>query len=386
MSRSRGAFIAPETADYKSFLAAVKDGDVDMVDMLLASHPHININAIDWLSYSDSAALHIAAARGDVPMVDFLLRCGAEVDFYTDNASAGLTPLHCATYIPVLERLLESGADINARGGNYWGTAAHIPFNSDVDPDVPELLLSLEFLIDRGLDLSIKDENGHSGLHCVARNGVIPIAKLYLDQGTDIDQTSYPGGPTALQLAVEENQLEMVIFLLSRGATITANMIAIATDYTEIFRELLSRADEAILLSSQNMVHNVISARPDDEMSEAKLPILLRILLESGVSVEAKCSSRNDYGGHRKTPLLTACSVIEPSIEIIRILLEHGADVNAEDDDDDQSTVCKRFTSLLELKSNILLVTFITLENYPLIHKLLQGRDRIRVGKSRHIR
>ena len=41
----------------------------------------------------------------------------------------------------------------------------------------------------------------------------------------------------------------------------------------------------------------------------------------------------------------------------------------------------------LELKkSNILLVTFITLENYPLIHKLLQGRDRIRVGKPRHIR
>ena len=88
---------------------AVKNGDVKQARVLVAQK--VNVNAPD---VDGSTALHWAAHRADVALVDVLLQAGAKA---TAVNPYGVTPLALAMESGdpgVVSRLLKAGADANA--------------------------------------------------------------------------------------------------------------------------------------------------------------------------------------------------------------------------------------------------------------------------------
>lgn len=93
--------------------AAAQRGDVALVQELLARGAPVNV--FDEIGMTP---LHYAAKEGHVPVLDLLLRAGAEVDAQ-DPRVIGNTPLgevagHCS--YEVAQRLLAAGADPTVRG------------------------------------------------------------------------------------------------------------------------------------------------------------------------------------------------------------------------------------------------------------------------------
>ena len=73
------------------------------------------------------------------------------------------------------------------------------------------------FLVSKGADPSLKDNDGWSLLHCAARGGSVEIIEKLLSLGLDLDSRN-SNGSTPLSVATAEGKAKAVKFLHSRGA------------------------------------------------------------------------------------------------------------------------------------------------------------------------
>ena len=92
------------------FFKAVKEGDLNAVNRLLASGVSVNARGDDGYT-----PLHFAALYGHQQIVKLLISKGAKVNA---KSSKGLTPLHGAAgagHRYIVELLISKGADVNAR-------------------------------------------------------------------------------------------------------------------------------------------------------------------------------------------------------------------------------------------------------------------------------
>lgn len=110
-----------------TFLEACALGRTDVARRRLAAEPGL----VDELSPDGFGALHLAAFFGRTDLVRWLIEQGASVNRVAENPSR-VTPLHSAVAgrtPEILELLVESGADLNARQqGGYtplMGAAAN---------------------------------------------------------------------------------------------------------------------------------------------------------------------------------------------------------------------------------------------------------------------
>lgn len=89
--------------------------------------------------------LHYAVLSGSMELVRVLINQGSPVDLYDE---AGWTPLHYASSFakqPLMQFLIESGANFNARNTNFNSTPLHLAVSANSKPCI-EYLLSLEAL------------------------------------------------------------------------------------------------------------------------------------------------------------------------------------------------------------------------------------------------
>lgn len=100
------------TPNEKAMIKAAKTGDIAKLNELLDSDPALT-NARDT---DGSTPLHCASWKGIVPVVELLLKRGAEVNATNQNDHWGDTPLHAAAHgnqKAVAELLIANGADVN---------------------------------------------------------------------------------------------------------------------------------------------------------------------------------------------------------------------------------------------------------------------------------
>jgi uncharacterized protein len=146
-----------------------------------------------------------------------------------------------------------------------------------------------------------------------------------LDHGADINACSgngNSGGITCLTQAVVTNNLPVVQLLLSRGASVnakdwrskTALILACEKSYCTIAEALLAAGATA---TNQLLLHAVLRGK---HSADAKLE-LLRLLLQLGADV-------NEVDAEGATPLIQ-CMKLQAGCRIASALLEAGADVNA---------------------------------------------------------
>jgi ankyrin len=269
---------------------------------------------------ADDAALLAAAERGDRIAVSRLLDAGANVNA---RAVDDTTPLHWAARadsVDTVATLLESGAD--AVAADRYGVTPLFLAAENGDAAL------IAALLDAGAPVDSKAPTGETALMTATRTGKIDAIKLLLDRGAAVDTREPEYQQTALMLAVRENHPEAVKLLIERGADVDAQTrigpepkfvppckgTGCGSEGVGINRGGLpdrGRRDAAL----GGMTPLLYAAR-DGRIEEAKL------LVAAGANVEIA-----EANGLR--PLLMA--LLNDQVVVARLLLDHGADPNADD-------------------------------------------------------
>ena len=173
----------------------------------------------------------------------------------------GWNPLHSAVRggnEAIIETLLSSGLDIDSRGNN--GTTPLMLAAAKGDEKTVDLLLS------KGADPHLKNFIGRNLLHAAAEGGNISIVKSMLSRGIDIDsKDDESSSVTPLIIAVKENHVEVMKYLLQKGADISLTTGSYERNALHIASQYGSVAAIEMLLS--------YDLRPDSRDREGNTPL-----------------------------------------------------------------------------------------------------------------
>jgi ankyrin repeat protein len=236
---------------------ATKRQDVAAVRALVKQR--VDVHATDP---DGSTALHWAAQRNNLELVNLLLGAGA-------NAAAAtryrVTPLYLASLngsAAVMERLLNAGADPNATA--HEGQTMLMTAALSGKPDAVRLLLTRGATVD-----TIEPYKGQTALMWAAAEGNTEAAAVLLEAGADVKRKS-TGGFTPLLFAVRNAHIQTTELLLSRGANVndvapdgsSALSMAAVNAYFELASVLLDRgADPNLPDPRASPLHTVVWLR-----------------------------------------------------------------------------------------------------------------------------
>ena len=204
---------------------------------------------------------------------------------------------------------------------------------------------SVALFIEAGMNINVlavpsanNDRTTKSALHCAAATGNLALTKSLLDLGADInikdDASNTPlfsaSGPVRYNSKRNEvtNNLELVKLLIDRGADINAGGVAgtpliaaIQAHSFEILDYLLEKGANVKVKNKEGMTPLMLIASSYNNKSK-EVSEKVSSLIKAGASV-------NDNNNNGQTALMIA--VNNRSSEVIRVLLENGADPNVED-------------------------------------------------------
>ncbi|MES0488637.1 MAG: ankyrin repeat domain-containing protein [Leptospirales bacterium] len=160
---------------------AASRGHLEVVQLLVASGANVNVQNL----HRKSSPLHNAAYNGHLGIVEYLLKNNAEVDI-ADNS--GQTPLSFAARqgkLNVFKELLRHGADINTRNSYEMGVLHWAVYSKSAE--LVEYILSYKKSggKDYEIDVNAKNRTLETPLHIAAKKGLLTIAKLLLKYGAD---------------------------------------------------------------------------------------------------------------------------------------------------------------------------------------------------------
>ncbi|MBI5802575.1 MAG: ankyrin repeat domain-containing protein [Verrucomicrobia bacterium] len=202
-----GAKETPVSRSAPLRLAALRD-QLAEAEALVRQSPEM-VNSHDDLRRTP---LHFACAQAGLPLVELLLKHGADVHA-TDFADH--TPLHGAAFsgkADIINALLARKADPNQRNRQRTTPLFHAALRGS--------LPAVEALLRAGADLKAADNLGETALHRAASGGHAEVLKLLLDRGADVNVRDKQG-QSALHQAAQQGHAEAVRLLLARKADVT---------------------------------------------------------------------------------------------------------------------------------------------------------------------
>lgn len=272
---------------------AAKKGDLKRIETLIETGT--NINAIDE---NDLTALHYAALEGNRSIAQLLVDKGADINAQNRE---GWTPLHYAVLHgkkEIVELLVACGVDMNIKDKN--GKMPLYVAMEERNEDIAVLLINADANINI---FNTRRERGKTLLHQAAQTGYCEVAKSLLDRGIDVNIKS-DNGMTPLHFAVtnytfREDHLNMVMLLVARGAAID--------DKDQMGRTPLNVVTDTVVMSS------------------GKEPLEYRIakfLISKGADINTK----HEYG---RTALHWAAGTAQK--DLVELLIAKGAEIDSRD-------------------------------------------------------
>ncbi|KAK4343469.1 hypothetical protein RND71_036563 [Anisodus tanguticus] len=129
------------------------------------------------------SALHIAAAKGSENCVVLLLDFGADPNSRDSEGNVPLWEAIMGKHEPVIRLLVDNGAKLSAGDVGHFACAAVEQNNLNLLKDI----------VRHGGDVTLPKVNGSSALHVAVCEGNIEIVKYLLDRGAKVDQVDEHG-------------------------------------------------------------------------------------------------------------------------------------------------------------------------------------------------
>jgi ankyrin repeat protein len=154
-----------------------------------------------------NSPLHIAADRGSLAVIKYMVRHGAEINVLDDYGSTPLTISIFNDSFPAATFLVENGADPNFISTNHHAQA--IPLFTAMKRKSPAMV---KLLLEHGADFKIEGSDDLTPLQFAACSGNLEILKLILAKDNDIYKKDDDGN-NSLDLAKQCKNKEVEIYL-----------------------------------------------------------------------------------------------------------------------------------------------------------------------------
>ena len=308
---------------------AAHHGQLPLVQRLLRAGANANVRN-DY----GSTPMQEAAIRGDAALLAALLKGGAHVESPNDEGETALMTAARTGKVDAAKVLIKAGANVNAvegwRGQTalMWAAAQRNPemvrllLQSGANPDTVSALREWQ----RGVTAEPRRQNrppgGFTALLLAAREGCAACARELVKGGADINLTN-PENITPLLLAVLNARFDTAKVLIESGADVNR-------------WDVWGRAP---LYSAIDYNTTPRGGRPDRPSSDVATPLqIAALLLQRGANVDMQLKLFPPYrllgpdrGGDAlltvgTTPLIRAAKACD--IPATQLLLKHGAKVD----------------------------------------------------------
>jgi ankyrin repeat protein len=246
-------------------------------------------------------------------------------------------PLYLASLVGLdatVHKLLQRGADVNAQGGNHGSALQAASYHGHYE--------IVQMLLDKGADVNAQGGYHGNALRSASSRGYYEIVQVLLDKGADVNaQGGYLGN--ALQSASSGGHYEIVQMLLDKGADVNAQ----GGEYSSALSAASHKGHDKIvqLLLENNANVNAQDGEYGNALQAASFSghyKLVQMLLDKGANVNAqarfkhklfkvhamlrgrKIANKDDFANSLQAASYRGYN------KIVRLLLENGADVNAQ--------------------------------------------------------
>lgn len=322
---------------YSKLYDAIEDGNQWMANSCLQEYES-NKTVLTRVDIDD--LFQLSCLTGNLSVAKYLYHEGAALNA-RDSDSQGTAIVMAAAFgkMEVVRWLIDRGVDVTIPN-NQGTTALHFASRSGSSSGSCENIDIVSSLINAGADVNAKTDTGETPLCQAAHSFFVDTARLLLSNGADKNIRNNRG-TTALETITELVDYLPHVSAAEKGQMIEAGFVfntrvamelikllsqeeTVSTFNSLLLYELDNGKDSAtireLLLSgaNPNQVYDdgcsVLYVAVEYDLSE-----VVKLLINAGANVNAKISS-----GH--TPLHYA--IEKESLEIIQALLFHGADPN----------------------------------------------------------
>lgn len=326
---------------YTALHVAAEQGHEHIVRILLqeGADPNAACEHSGGLRYP---ALYFAALKGHEKVVDLLLNGGADAMamFGWDQTalSVALGEGHCSVAhllrkfslhsaardgnVTAVRDALEAGVDVNQTWKQQ--SALFTAVSSDQEAMV-------RFLLDNQANANTSVQ-GQSALHVASNLGNMPVVELLLDNGAEADVVNGQSF-TPLTIAATRGHEDIGQLLIQYGAKVAKAMKSLprgssAADRLICWADLV-RATESSVIGQESDISRASETPPDD------LPNAIFKAVEAGG--ERKVENLIRLGAPVNTRYIAGKTLVHLAtskgyLQVLRVLLENGANVNGSDD------------------------------------------------------
>jgi ankyrin repeat protein len=256
-----------------------------------------------------------AIKRRDTKTADALVAKRANIDAALPD---GATALSWAVFLDLEDtavKLMEAGADVNARG-DYGETPLTLALANG------NVALTAR-LLKAGADPKATRWNGETALMIAAGAGSVDEVKLLLDAGLDVNAAESEKGQNALMWAAAEGHPDVVDLLIQKGANVNA---ATKSGFTALaFATMKNNSASVRLLAKAGADPN--NALPDKDKTKMLLLAAAYDSTQAAMALLDGGANPNVADRRGRTPLHIAAQA--GSLELVRKLVSKGADLNA---------------------------------------------------------
>ncbi len=256
--------------------------------------------------------------KRDFEDVQSLVASGAKFNIHNED---GISPLGLAIInndLKMVQTLVDNGVDINFIQKLKSEYPRYSPILIAIDTNNNEIA---KYLISNGADTKTTSTYGAGPIHFAAKHGNVELVKYFIEDKKVSVESKDRSNQTPLYYAAYGNQVEMLEYLLNKGANLYATIETSGGEKTALHNAISPESVDAILYLNEKGL--------DVDSKKYKSTVLSATYYNAPKSLEAllKLGANPNIEDKKGKPALYIASGFG-NIEIVKVLVKNGANLN----------------------------------------------------------